>query len=59
METILPQGEAVRKSIRWISEQLKEDKNQSIKKLVQEAIFRFNLSPKDAEFLMQFYKNHS
>ena len=59
MDTILPQGENIRRSIKWISEQTNEDENRSIPKLVQEAIFRFNLSPKDAEFLIQFYKNQS
>ena len=56
MDTILPQGENIRKCIKWISEHMSQDENQSIPKLVQDAIFRFNLSPKDAEFLIQFYK---
>ena len=59
MDTILPQSEALRKSIKWISEQLNEDENQSIYKLIQDAIFQFNLSPKDSDFLMQFYKKDS
>ena len=59
MDTIEPQGEPLRKSIKWISDQLNQYENIPIKRLVQEAIFRFNLSPKDADFLIQFYKDRS
>jgi len=56
MTEILPRGEKVRKAVKWISENLKEDSGQSLKKLINEAILRFDLSPGDAEILFNFYK---
>jgi hypothetical protein len=56
MSEALPHGENIRKAVKWISENLKEDPVQSLKKLINEAILRFDLSPGDSEFLMNFYK---
>ncbi|NLI83702.1 MAG: hypothetical protein GX443_18765 [Deltaproteobacteria bacterium] len=56
MTTIMPQGEGIRKAVKWISGELEENPGKSPLKLVQEAVARFDLSPKDAEFLMQFYR---
>jgi hypothetical protein len=56
MSDPLSQGEHIRKAIKWISENLKEDPEQSVKKLINEAILRFDLSPGDSEFLMNFYR---
>lgn len=52
--TIMPEGEDLRKAVKWISEQRKEDAGKPLKKLVGEASIRFNLSPKDADFLSRF-----
>ncbi|RMD93591.1 MAG: hypothetical protein D6813_03845 [Calditrichaeota bacterium] len=57
MSTLLPEGETVRRAIKWISERRQENPELSLKKLVLEAITRFDLSPKDADFLLEFYKN--
>lgn len=56
MTTIMPQGEGLRKAVKWISCELEENPANSPLKLVQEAVIRFDLSPKDTEFLMQFYR---
>ena len=56
MSEALPHGENIRKAVKWISENLKEDPEQSLKKLINETILRFDLSPGDSEFLMNFYK---
>ncbi len=56
MTTVIPEGDAVRKAVKWISENLKDDPDQSIQKLINEADLRFNLAPKDAEYLMNFYR---
>jgi hypothetical protein len=56
MTTVIPEGEAIRKAVKWISAELEEDPNRSVQKLVNEAVQRFDLSPKDAEFLMAFYR---
>ena len=56
MTTVMPEGEAIRKAVKWISAELEEDVNKSIQRLVNEAVTRFDLSPKDAEFLTAFYR---
>lgn len=57
MHDLLPDGEDLQRAIKWISAHLQEDENQPVKKLVQEAIFKFDLSPRDADFLINFYSN--
>jgi len=59
MEQLLPKGEKIRQAVRWISEQLKESKGNSLAELVQKASTIFNLSPKEEEELMAFYKVNS
>ncbi|SFM74204.1 hypothetical protein [Thermodesulforhabdus norvegica] len=56
MTTIMPEGESVRKAIIWVSEKMQEDPQRSLKSIINEAILRFDLSPKDAEFLIKFYQ---
>ena len=56
MTTVMPEGEALRKAVKWISAELAEEPDKSIPKLVNEAVTRFDLSPKDSEFLISFYK---
>jgi hypothetical protein len=55
MHDTLPEGEDLRRAVRWISSRLQESPRQPAHPLVQEAIFKFDLSPKDAEFLIQFF----
>ena len=56
MHDLLPEGEELRRAIRWISGNLQENPDQHVQPLVQKAIFKFDLSPKDAEFLIGFYR---
>ena len=56
MTTIMPEGEAIRRAVKWISGELQEDPNKSIQILVNDAVLRFDLSPKEAEFLTEFYR---
>jgi hypothetical protein len=56
MATIQPKGEKLRQAVKWISENLQEDESRSLYMLVQAAAQQFNLSPKDEDFLMSFYK---
>ena len=56
MATIMPEGEAIRKAVKWISAELQEDPGKAHQKLINEAVTRFDLSPKDAEFLTRFYR---
>jgi len=55
MSTIMPEGEAIRRAVKWISGELQEDPKKSIQVLVNNAVSRFDLSPKEAEFLTEFY----
>ena len=57
METIQPKGEKLRQAVRWISDERVEDENRKITILIQEASLRFNLSPKEEEFLRSFYQD--
>ncbi len=52
----MPEGEAIRKAVKWISAHIDETPGVSPQKLVQDAVLRFDLSPKEAEFLMEFYR---
>lgn len=57
MSTIMPEGEDLHRAIKWISAHLQEDPDQPLRKLVQEAIFKYDLSPRDADSLINFYSN--
>ena len=56
MGTIQPKGEQLRQAIKWISAERQENESRAIPRLIEEAALRFNLSPKDEEFLRSFYK---
>jgi hypothetical protein len=58
MATIMPKGDKLRQAVKWISEALKEDERPSIPLLIEKAALRFNLSPKDEDFLRSFYKEN-
>ncbi|MCE5333363.1 MAG: hypothetical protein LLG06_02115 [Desulfobacteraceae bacterium] len=55
MATIIPEGDAIRRAVKWVSAELNHDPSKPVQKLVNEAVLRFDLSPKDAEFLSSFY----
>ncbi|MDI9556924.1 MAG: hypothetical protein QM300_01215 [Pseudomonadota bacterium] len=57
MHDILPEGEDLRRAIKWISGSIQENTRTSVSQLVEEATFKFDLSPKDSEFLMNFFRN--
>jgi uncharacterized membrane protein len=50
---ILPQGEELRRALKWLSERRREDAAASRGKLVDEAALRFDLSPAQVEFLLR------
>lgn len=52
---ILPEGEQLRRAIRWISSERQERESETLANLIQEACIKFDLSPTDAEFLMHFF----
>ncbi|MCD4677015.1 MAG: hypothetical protein K8S18_13635 [Desulfobacula sp.] len=57
MATMQPQGEKLRNAVKWISEKRKENQDINLAKLVDDASFQFDLSPKDSQFLLRFVKN--
>lgn len=57
MTTIMPQSELTRKAVAWISEMQTGEPQKSLDALLEEAAVRFNLGPKDEEFLQRFYKD--
>ena len=50
-DELLPEGEKMRKAIRWISETIQEYPGKSRKVVLQDAEIRFDLSPKECAFL--------
>lgn len=56
MHDLLPDGEDLRRAIKWISGNLQENPGQPLAPLLQEAVFKFDLSPRDADFLIDFYR---
>jgi hypothetical protein len=56
MPTIIPQGEDLRKAVKWISEERQSGPRKKLVKLIEEANVKFDLSPADGEFLFKFFK---
>ena len=54
MTTIQPEGENLRKAVKWISEERKYGSQRKPSKLIEEACLKFNLSPVEAEYLTKF-----
>jgi hypothetical protein len=59
MSTIMPEAENVQKAIKWISSNIEDGGNQPLHKLIESAVFKYDLSPKDSEFLLGFFRNHN
>ncbi len=52
---ILPEGEQLRRAIKWISDMRVENPGIGLSKLVGDACLKFDLPPKEAEFLTNFF----
>ena len=57
MTTILPEGEHIRNTVKWISEEKQNNPCKSMTALLDEAAMRFNLSPKETESLIRILKD--
>jgi len=55
--TILPEGEDLRRAVKWVSVERINNPSIKINKLVEQACLQFNLSPKKNEFLLKYIKN--
>ncbi|MGE5299848.1 MAG: hypothetical protein ACM3MB_02665 [Acidobacteriota bacterium] len=53
--SILPEGEQLRRAIKWISDQRSENPKAGLPELIGEACLKFDLSPKDSDLLVNFY----
>lgn len=51
----MPEGENLRRAVRWISESLQCDPQEKLLRLVDQAVFKFDLSPKESEYLINFF----
>lgn len=57
MTTIQPEGENLRKAVKWVSDTLKYETNKSRAEAIQEACLKFDLTPMDAEYLANLLKD--
>jgi hypothetical protein len=53
--SILPEGEQMRKAIKWISDARLDDPGTGLGGLIDAACLKFDLSPKDTEVLLNFF----
>ncbi len=51
--SIQPEGEDLRKAVKWVSKERQFNPGKQLKVLVEEACMKFDLSPKDADFLLR------
>jgi hypothetical protein len=56
MTTIQPEGESLRKAVKWISDERTYGAEKTLLKLIEEAGLKFDLSPMDAEYLINFFR---
>ena len=57
MATIMPKEKKIRDALQWVSEQTAGGKNQ--KKALQEAVFKFNLDPKQEDYLSRLFADEN
>jgi len=57
MSELQPKGEKLRQAVRWIAATRLEDESRSLSQLIQQASFKYNLSPKEEVFLVSFYQS--
>ncbi len=55
MASQLPEGEEIRRAIKWISELRESQPDRKLSKLVEEAALKFDLSPQQTDFLYSFF----
>jgi len=59
MATIVPERDEIKKAIKWVSETLEQNPDNPAHTVIEKAVFEFDLSPLDAEFLMRFFQNRA
>jgi hypothetical protein len=56
MAGILPEGDGIRRALRWLSERRLAEPSAPRVKLIDEAATRFDLTPNEVEFLLGNWK---
>ena len=56
MSNIQPEGEDLRKAVKWISDERTYGAEKTLLKLIEEASLKFDLSPMDTEYLVNFFR---
>ncbi len=51
VEEIVPSGDKMKKTLCWISETIKEHPEKNRQQIISEAEIRFDLSPKECDFI--------
>jgi hypothetical protein len=57
--SILPEGEQLRKAVKWVSDERIEHPEIPLFTLIEKACLKFDLPPKDGEFLMRYITENS
>ena len=57
--SIQPQGDSIRKAVKWLSEERQADPAANISRLVEQAAVKFDLNPMEVEFLSKFAKGET
>ena len=51
--SVQPIGEDLRKAVKWVSDERQFNPGKESKTLIEEACIKFDLSPKEADFLLR------
>ncbi len=52
--SVQPEGEEIKKAVKWVSEKRKFEPEKDLNEIIEKACIKFDLSPKEAEFLRRF-----
>jgi hypothetical protein len=52
--SIIPAGEQLRRAVKWISDERREHPEIPLITLIEKACLKFDLTPKDEEFLLRY-----
>jgi hypothetical protein len=56
MTTVQPDGEMIRKAVKWISDERQTHPTKKNLQLIEDAAIHFNLSPAEVDYLTNFLK---
>lgn len=57
MSNVMPKNQSIKSAVQWISEKLKENADTPIAALINQVTLRFDLTPSESQFLVNFYKD--